>query len=840
VIAAGGGRRRRARLNFFVTLIFVAGAALVGPAAVSATAASALASATTTPFTGAFLDSEYADSIGAGHQYTLPTVTPGLFLGYPMFTVSNGTDTFDLTFAAASGQPLVPGTYEGAQRFPFQAAGHPGFDASGDGRGCNTLAARFIVDAATYDAAGNVLTFAARFESHCEGGASALFGSILYNSTVPHRTRSVSANSLQFTSAVGAPVTQSVTLTNNGPATDDPTGLSIMGPNASEFTIGATTCTGTLIVGASCTITVTYTPIWPSETASGYLSFTDELAPLGTPNELAGAGMGRLVSLFAITGSGATIGSITGTVTGPDGAPLGGVCILFIDPANRDFVFGPEATTASDGTYSVDGLSPGTYHVSFLYGCEAPFLTNYGPAIYHNASTLQAATPVTVGHGPTTGVDGHLGVGGMLAGHVSDASGHPLAGVTVVAYPIGDVPSVGTQTGTNGSGNYTVLGLGTGSYVVHFIYCPPGGSCQDWWYPDVASGLNATSVNVTAGQPATSNIDTTFGATSSPPASPGGGSGGSGGGTAFLWSSELQMSRISGADALATSIAISATEFPTAHSAGAVVVARSDRFADALAGGPLAASVNGPLLITPGGGAGGNLDARVLAEIRRVLTPGATVYVLGGPAALSPAIDATLTALGYDVRRVYGADEYATAVAVAQQLGNPTTIFEATGLNFADALSAVPAAIQAHGAILLTAGNVQAPATAAYLAAHPARTRYAVGGAKAAAGADPGATAIYGQDAFGTSAAVAMTFFPKATSFGAATALRFPDALSGGVLEGEPSNVGPMLLVPSSGQLPAAISNYLQSQTATLTHGVVFGGTQAVGNDVLNAMSTVG
>ena len=818
-------------------------AALLGPGIVSATAVPVLTGATATPFTGAFLDSEYGDSIGAGHQYTLSTVTPGLWLGYPTFAVSNGTDTFDLTFAPASGQPLVPGTYESAQRFPFQAAGHPGFDASGDGRGCNTVAARFVVDEATYDASGNVLTFAARFESHCEAGASALFGSLAYHSTLPHRTRSVSANSLQFTSAVGAPVTQSVTLTNNGPATDDPSGLSLTGSNSSEFRIAATTCSGTLIAGASCMITVTYTPIWPSETASGYLSFTDELAPLGSPNEPAGAGVGRLVSLFAIAGSGATIGSITGTVTDPNGAPLGGVCILFIDPANRDFVFGPEATTASDGTYSVNGLAPGTYHVSFLYGCQAPFLTNYGPAIYHNAATLSAATPVTVGHGPTTGIDGHLGVGGMLAGHVSDASGHALAGVTVVAYPIGDVPSVGTSTGTNASGNYTVLGLGTGSYVVHFIYCPPAGSCQEHWYPNVASGVNSTSVTVTAGQPATSNVDTTFGATSNPPASgggTGGGGTGGGGGTAFLWSSGLQLSRISGADALGTSIAISAAEFPTAHSASAVVLARSDRFADALAGGPLAASVNGPLLITPGGAAGANLDARVLAEIGRVLPAGGTVDVLGGPAALSPAIDATLTAHGYEVRRVFGADEYATAVAVAKELGDPTTIFEATGLGFADALSAVPAAIQAHGAILLTDGNVQAPATAAYLAAHPALTRYAIGGARAASGADPGAIAIYGADAFGTSAAVATTLFPTATSFGAATALRFPDALSGGVLEGAPSNGGPILLVPSSGQLPTAIMGYLQSHATTLTHGLVFGGTQAVGTDVLNAMTAAG
>ena len=60
-------------------------------------------------------------------------------------------------------------------------------------------------------------------------------------------------------------------------------------------------------------------------------------------------------------------------------------------------------------------------------------------------------------------------------------------------------------------------------------------------------------------------------------------------------------------------------------------------------------------------------------------------------------------------------------------------------VNFPDALSAVPAAVALHGAIVLTDGFAQAAATSAYLAAH-ATSRYAVGGP--AAYADPSAIGV--------------------------------------------------------------------------------------------------
>jgi hypothetical protein len=287
-------------------------------------------------------------------------------------------------------------------------------------------------------------------------------------------------------------------------------------------------------------------------------------------------------------------------------------------------------------------------------------------------------------------------------------------------------------------------------------------------------------------------------------------------------SPSVLVNRIYGQDAIGTSIAVAQAEFPNAASAHAVVLARSDFFSDALAGGPLAASVDGPLLITPGASQSATLDPRVLAAIQRVLPGGDTVYVLGGDLALSPVIDNQLTYLGYSVVREAGSDEYATAVDIAQQMGNPSTVFEATGLNFFDALSAVPAAIVTRGAILLTDGNVQAPETAAYLNAFHPSVRYTIGGSLAAGGADPGATNVSGTDLFATSAAVALRFFPTATVFGVATGASFQDALSGGGYMGRVG--GPMLLVNPTAPLPAAIAAYLAVGVGRFTGGTILGG----------------
>ncbi|HLJ09422.1 MAG TPA: cell wall-binding repeat-containing protein, partial [Acidimicrobiia bacterium] len=186
---------------------------------------------------------------------------------------------------------------------------------------------------------------------------------------------------------------------------------------------------------------------------------------------------------------------------------------------------------------------------------------------------------------------------------------------------------------------------------------------------------------------------------------------------------------------------------------------------------------------------------------------------------------------GFTTQRLAGNDEYGTAVLIAQQLGNPATVFEATGLDFPDALSAVPAAVAVHGAILLTDGSTQDPETAAYLAAHPNDTRYAIGGQFAAAGADPGATAVFGETQYDTSAAVAFKFFGAPSSVGAATGADFPDALSAGPGLGRAG--APMLLVPPLGPLPGSVVFYLGLVGGGVRSGTLFGGVFAVSDQVM-------
>ena len=248
------------------------------------------------------------------------------------------------------------------------------------------------------------------------------------------------------------------------------------------------------------------------------------------------------------------------------------------------------------------------------------------------------------------------------------------------------------------------------------------------------------------------------------------------------------LTRVAGADRIATSVRISQIGFPNKLSATAVVLARADDFADELAGGPLAARFQGPLLLTPSAG----LTDAVRLEIQRVLAVGHTVYLLGGTDAISANVGTNLQALGYNPVRVDGTDRYDTAVKIANILGDPPTVFEVDGTNFPDGLSAGPAAALSHGVILLTAGHVQAPETAQYLATHPTDVRYAIGGPAAAA--DPTAQPLVGADRYATSILVANQLFASPSIVAIASGVAFPDALSGGALAG--IDGAPMLLGP--------------------------------------------
>jgi hypothetical protein len=139
------------------------------------------------PTTSLVMESEPGDYIGLGETRTFSGSALTVQRNYDDgVTVSVGGDEhWDLDFTAPHQRTLIPGPYEGAERFPFQSPAKPGLSISGAGRGCNTLTGRFDVLEIELGLAGEVLRFAADFEQHCEGAGPALTGRILFNATGP-------------------------------------------------------------------------------------------------------------------------------------------------------------------------------------------------------------------------------------------------------------------------------------------------------------------------------------------------------------------------------------------------------------------------------------------------------------------------------------------------------------------------------------------------------------------------------------------------------------------------------------------------------------------------------
>ena len=285
--------------------------------------------------------------------------------------------------------------------------------------------------------------------------------------------------------------------------------------------------------------------------------------------------------------------------------------------------------------------------------------------------------------------------------------------------------------------------------------------------------------------------------------------------------------RLAGADRIATAI-LAAQDARTGQQPDAAVLARADGYADALAGTPLAVAKHGPLLLTERE----RLNDSTGAELKSELAEGATVYLLGGEAALSSQVAADVQNLGYRVVRFAGADRFETALRVADEgLDNPSTLLLTTGIDFPDALSAGTAAAAKGGAVLLTAGSSMPSSVRAYLDAHAGATQYAIGGPAAAAA--PDATPVVGDDRFATSRQAAEAFFSSPAAVGVASGRNFPDALSGGAHVGRAG--GPLLLTEPSA-LPASIRSYLAVNKGTITNVTVYGGEAAVSEDTRRAI----
>lgn len=307
--------------------------------------------------------------------------------------------------------------------------------------------------------------------------------------------------------------------------------------------------------------------------------------------------------------------------------------------------------------------------------------------------------------------------------------------------------------------------------------------------------------------------------------------------------------RVGGADRFETAVALSKTMYPDSPNgawgsdaaANGVILTNGMSFADALAAGAWGAMRPDtdddepfPLLLTTTD----VLPSVTRAEIERLAITQwwdgdeFIVYVVGGPSVVSDAQLELIKTLPYvaDAVRVSGANRYATASAVASMtmdITTPDTVVLASGLGWADGVSAGPLCGAMGAPMLLTRADSLPADTSQWLIDHPTVSNVIVVGGSSVVStavvdvleADPynmTVTRLAGADRYATAYEIAAYGTDEGWFDGAGLALvsglNFPDGLAAGpfaVLTGDSYDPGPILLTRTSELTEAAIDYFV-------------------------------
>jgi putative cell wall-binding protein len=286
-----------------------------------------------------------------------------------------------------------------------------------------------------------------------------------------------------------------------------------------------------------------------------------------------------------------------------------------------------------------------------------------------------------------------------------------------------------------------------------------------------------------------------------------------------------EVGRLAGGERFATSAEAARRLWP--DGADTVVLATGLDYPDALAGAPLAAAADAPMLLAA--------TDRLPEPVRRAIVDLAPqrVVLLGGEAVLSPAVAETVAGLPGRpaVERVAGPNRFATAEAAARATGGRADgdVAVAGGSGFADALAAgaLAAGDEPTPVVLASEARVEADVAGADRA-------LLVGALSSRAEQDARARAdavrrVAGPTRWATSRAVAdMALTERLTGDAplvVATGERFADALAAGAVAARRD--APLLLVPADG-VTRGQAEWIATHHRRLTGAWIVGGTGAV------------
>ncbi|MET9408771.1 cell wall-binding repeat-containing protein [Streptomyces sp. NPDC002935] len=282
---------------------------------------------------------------------------------------------------------------------------------------------------------------------------------------------------------------------------------------------------------------------------------------------------------------------------------------------------------------------------------------------------------------------------------------------------------------------------------------------------------------------------------------------------------------------------------PGLMNASSAVLVSQDSPSYALTAAALAGKKHGPVLLTPET----SVSSSVQAELKRVLKPGATVYLVGGTSILSGSVASKITSLGFTPKRLAGTSRYSTSVAVAKSVTSaPDYVFLATGTDYHSALAAASAAgslgTTGKAVVVLNDGNTLTSSVKSYLnTLDPDDTYMIPVGASAKYALThtsfsnwPSTYTYYpvvatGHD--GTAAALATMWWGAPGT----VALAYTDSWRGGTTAGAAMNVFGPLLWTDVTTLSSATKSYLVKGAANINGAAVFGGTGSVSTTALNS-----